>query len=120
MVCHLAAAVGVGQSMYQIEHYTSVNDIGTAILLEELADRPDIRRLLIASSMSIYGEGLARAGDRPDRAGGAARRTAQGRPLGVCVAQRSGAGARPHAGNKAALSSARSTALNKFNQERMG
>jgi dTDP-L-rhamnose 4-epimerase len=33
-VCHLAAAVGVGQSMYQIEHYTSVNDLGTAILLE--------------------------------------------------------------------------------------
>ena len=64
MVCHLAAAVGVGQSMYQIEHYTSVNDLGTAILLEELVDRPEIRRLLVASSMSIYGEGLAKAGER--------------------------------------------------------
>jgi dTDP-L-rhamnose 4-epimerase len=64
MVCHFAAAVGVGQSMYQIEHYTSVNDVGTAILLELLAEAPQVRRLLIASSMSIYGEGLARAGDR--------------------------------------------------------
>jgi dTDP-L-rhamnose 4-epimerase len=60
IVCHLAAAVGVGQSMYRIERYTSVNDLGTAILLEELAERPEIRRLLVASSMSIYGEGLAR------------------------------------------------------------
>jgi dTDP-L-rhamnose 4-epimerase len=64
MICHFAAAVGVGQSMYQIEHYTSVNDLGTAILLEELAERPQVRRLLVASSMSIYGEGLARLGDR--------------------------------------------------------
>jgi dTDP-L-rhamnose 4-epimerase len=64
MVCHLAAAVGVGQSMYRIEHYTAVNDLGTAILLEELAERPEVRRLLVASSMSIYGEGLARVGDR--------------------------------------------------------
>jgi dTDP-L-rhamnose 4-epimerase len=63
MVCHMAAAVGVGQSMYEIERYTSVNDIGTAVLLEALAES-DVRKLLVASSMSIYGEGLARAGDR--------------------------------------------------------
>lgn len=56
-VCHLAAAVGVGQSMYEIERYTSVNDGGTAVLLEALADS-DVQRLLVASSMSIYGEGL--------------------------------------------------------------
>ena len=62
-VCHMAAAVGVGQSMYEIERYTSVNEIGTAILLEELGKAP-VKRLLVASSMSIYGEGLARAGDR--------------------------------------------------------
>src|SRR5512143_1823536 len=36
MVCHLAAAVGVGQSMYEIAHYTENNDLGTAVLLEEL------------------------------------------------------------------------------------
>jgi dTDP-L-rhamnose 4-epimerase len=59
VVLHLAAAVGVGQSMYEIEHYTSVNNIGTAVLLESLinAKRP-VERLVVASSMSIYGEGL--------------------------------------------------------------
>jgi dTDP-L-rhamnose 4-epimerase len=58
-VIHLAAAVGVGQSMYAIEHYTSVSVMGTAILLEELLKRKDhIRKLIVASSMSIYGEGL--------------------------------------------------------------
>jgi dTDP-L-rhamnose 4-epimerase len=58
-VIHLAAAVGVGQSMYAIEHYTSVSVMGTAILLEELIKRKDtIKKLIVASSMSIYGEGL--------------------------------------------------------------
>ena len=56
-VYHFAAAVGVGQSMYEIEHYTSTNNLGTAILLEELIRRP-VQRLIVASSMSIYGEGL--------------------------------------------------------------
>lgn len=56
-VFHFAAAVGVGQSMYQIAEYTSVNNIGTAVLLEELMDAP-VSRLIVASSMSIYGEGL--------------------------------------------------------------
>lgn len=55
-VCHLAAAVGVGQSMYQIDEYTSVNNLGTATLLQGLISRP-IERLVVASSMSIYGEG---------------------------------------------------------------
>jgi dTDP-L-rhamnose 4-epimerase len=63
MVCHLAAAVGVGQSMYEIARYTLNNDLGTAVLLEEVI-ASDIRRLLVASSMSIYGEGLTRAGTR--------------------------------------------------------
>jgi dTDP-L-rhamnose 4-epimerase len=57
-VVHLAAAVGVGQSMYEIERYTSINALGTAILLEEVVQRRDsIQKLLVASSMSIYGEG---------------------------------------------------------------
>jgi dTDP-L-rhamnose 4-epimerase len=56
-VYHLAATVGVGQSMYQIAEYTSVNGEGTAILLEALARKP-VQRLVVASSMSIYGEGL--------------------------------------------------------------
>src|SRR5215211_3630965 len=57
VVYHFAAAVGVGQSMYEIEHYTSTNNLGTAVLLEELARRP-VARLVVASSMSLYGEGL--------------------------------------------------------------
>jgi dTDP-L-rhamnose 4-epimerase len=56
-VIHLAARVGVGQSMYEIAEYTSVNSFGTAVLLEQLAERP-VRKLLVASSMSVYGEGL--------------------------------------------------------------
>jgi dTDP-L-rhamnose 4-epimerase len=56
-VIHLAAEVGVGQSMYAIERYTSANDLGTAVLMEELSQRP-VRRIVTASSMSIYGEGL--------------------------------------------------------------
>ena len=56
-VFHLAAAVGVGQSMYEISRYTSINNGGTAVLLECLAKHP-VERLVVASSMSIYGEGL--------------------------------------------------------------
>jgi dTDP-L-rhamnose 4-epimerase len=60
-VVHFAAAVGVGQSMYEIERYTSINAIGAAVLLEEAVERRDaIRKLLVASSMSIYGEGQYR------------------------------------------------------------
>lgn len=59
-VYHFAAMVGVGQSMYQIQRYTSVNNDGTAVLLEALAKHP-VERLIVASSMSIYGEGLYRA-----------------------------------------------------------
>jgi dTDP-L-rhamnose 4-epimerase len=61
-VFHLAAAVGVGQSMYQIERYTAVNELGTATLLEALAASP-VQRLVVASSMSVYGEGLYRGTD---------------------------------------------------------
>ena len=56
-VVHLAAAVGVGQSMYEIAHYTAVNNLGTAVLLEELVKTP-VKTLVVASSMSVYGEGL--------------------------------------------------------------
>lgn len=59
VVVHLAAAVGVGQSMYEIRHYSDVNVMGTASLLEELIKRRgDVRKLVVASSMSIYGEGF--------------------------------------------------------------
>lgn len=61
-VVHLAAEVGVGQSMYAVERYVGVNDLGTAVLLEALLAHP-VRRLIVASSMSIYGEGLYRTAD---------------------------------------------------------
>ena len=61
-VVHLAAEVGVGQSMYEVERYTSTNDVGTAVLFERLIDHP-VRRVVTASSMSIYGEGLYRTQD---------------------------------------------------------
>ena len=60
-VVHFAAAVGVGQSMYEIERYTSINALGAAVVLEEVVERRDsIRKLLVASSMSMYGEGQYR------------------------------------------------------------
>lgn len=56
-VIHLAAVVGGRQSMYQLEKYVSVNTAGTAVLLEALLDHP-IKRLIVASSSAVYGEGL--------------------------------------------------------------
>jgi dTDP-L-rhamnose 4-epimerase len=61
-VIHLVALVGVGQSMYQIAEYTSVNNLGTAALLQALSTHP-VECLVVASSMSIYGEGLYRDAD---------------------------------------------------------
>jgi dTDP-L-rhamnose 4-epimerase len=90
-VFHFAAMVGVGQSMYEIERYTGVNNLGTAVLLEALIEKP-VERLVVASSMSVYGEGLFRDADgnlvtgcERDREQLKARdwevRDAQGRPL---------------------------------------
>jgi dTDP-L-rhamnose 4-epimerase len=70
-VYHFAAAVGVGQSMYEVEHYTSTNNLGTAVLLQELARSP-VQRLVVASSMSIYGEGLYASQARESGAGSTA------------------------------------------------
>jgi dTDP-L-rhamnose 4-epimerase len=58
VVFHLAAAVGVGQSMYEIERYMGSNTQGTAVLLQQLLDcKNRVEKLVLASSMSIYGEG---------------------------------------------------------------
>jgi dTDP-L-rhamnose 4-epimerase len=60
-VIHLAAAVGVGQSMYRPIYYAGVNTLGTATLLELLAnEKTRVGKLVVASSMSIYGEGAYR------------------------------------------------------------
>ncbi len=58
VIYHLAAAVGVGQSMYEIQYYTEANTLGGAVLLDLLVNsRHSVRKLVVASSMSIYGEG---------------------------------------------------------------
>jgi dTDP-L-rhamnose 4-epimerase len=56
VVYHLAAAVGVGQSMYEIARYTEENNLGTATLLEAIV-AAKVERVVVASSMSVYGEG---------------------------------------------------------------
>src|SRR6185369_4341665 len=61
-VFHFAAMVGVAQSMYEIDRYTSVNNFGTAVVLQSLIEHP-VERLIVASSMSVYGEGLYRMAD---------------------------------------------------------
>ncbi len=65
-VFHLAAETGTGQSMYQVQRYVSVNDLGTAALLEAISAckrRP--RRIVLASSRSVYGEGAYIHPNRP-------------------------------------------------------
>jgi dTDP-L-rhamnose 4-epimerase len=57
-IVHLAAEVGVGQSMYEVSRYVDTNTGGTGVLLDILAnDKTDVGRIVVASSMSIYGEG---------------------------------------------------------------
>ncbi len=59
VVVHFAAETGTGQSMYMVDHYTSVNIQATAMMLDILSARRDhgIKRMVVASSRSIYGEG---------------------------------------------------------------
>jgi dTDP-L-rhamnose 4-epimerase len=60
-VVHLAAAVGVGQSMYAIAPYVEANCHGTGVLLDAMVNGDHaVGRLVVASSMSIYGEGSYR------------------------------------------------------------
>jgi dTDP-L-rhamnose 4-epimerase len=62
-VFHEAAAVGVGQSMYEIARYVETNSLGAAVLLQAIVKRRDrVRKLIVASSMSVYGEGAYRDG----------------------------------------------------------
>jgi len=58
IVFHEASAVGVGQSMYEVQHYVEANTLGTAILWDILVNEAhSVRKVLVASSMSNYGEG---------------------------------------------------------------
>jgi dTDP-L-rhamnose 4-epimerase len=61
-VFHFAAMVGVGQSMYEVAKYTAVNNQGTANVLQAIIENP-VEKLVVASSMSLYGEGLFRTND---------------------------------------------------------
>jgi dTDP-L-rhamnose 4-epimerase len=64
VIFHQAAAVGVGQSMYDIERYVDANTHGTSVLLDLLANEEhQVRKLIVASSMSIYGEGKYHCAD---------------------------------------------------------
>jgi dTDP-L-rhamnose 4-epimerase len=116
-VIHLAAYVGVGQSMYEMASYTQVNDVGTAVLMEALARNP-VRRLICASSMSVYGEGLAQ---RPDGTQVApAERTAQQLRSGRWELEDDGDALKPLPTPESKQPSLSSVyALNKFCQERL-
>lgn len=59
MLVHLAAETGTGQSMYQVSRYNEVNSQGTALILDVLANSAirTIKRVILASSRSVYGEG---------------------------------------------------------------
>lgn len=61
-VYHFAAAVETGQSMCEVADYLSINNLGTAVLLDALARHP-VERLIVASSKSIYGEGAYQTPD---------------------------------------------------------
>jgi dTDP-L-rhamnose 4-epimerase len=69
VVFHHAALVGVGQSMYDIVRYCQANTVGAAVLLEAIVkQRSRIRKVVVASSMSVYGEGAYRTPDGEIRA----------------------------------------------------
>ena len=117
-VYHFAAAVGVGQSMYEIEHYTSTNNVGTAVLLQELIERP-VERLIVASSMSLYGEGLYRREDGT-LAGGSERGLEQLRRGEWELRDENGGVLTPVPTPESKMPSLSSVyALSKFDQERM-
>jgi len=64
LIIHDAAEVGVGQSMYEVVRYVDANTGGTAVLLELLAnEKHSVEKIVVASSMSIYGEGAYRCAE---------------------------------------------------------
>ncbi len=72
VLSHHAACVGVGQSMYEIERYARTNALGAAVVLDVVAaGKHKLKKMMVASSMSIYGEGLYRCGTHGDIAGAA-------------------------------------------------
>ncbi len=117
-VVHLAALVGVGQSMYQITEYTSVNNVGTAVLMHAMSHAP-VETIVVASSMSIYGEGLYM--DEDGRYVAGARRTREQLAAGDWeLRDESGRKLRPVATPETKAPALESVyALSKYDQERM-
>jgi dTDP-L-rhamnose 4-epimerase len=117
-VYHLAAMVGVGQSMYEVAKYTSVNNEGTAILMHHLIEKP-VERLVVASSMSVYGEGLYQTSDGKIVPGGE-RSVDQLRAHNWELRTDDGAALKPIPTPESKVPSLASIyALSKFDQERM-
>jgi dTDP-L-rhamnose 4-epimerase len=117
-VFHFAAVVGVGQSMYELARYTATNNGGTAALLEALIKQP-VERLIVASSMSVYGEGLYRTREGALVAG-VERRVAQLKQKRWEVCDSSGEPMAPVATPESKTPALASLyALSKFDQERM-
>lgn len=116
-VYHFAAAVGVGQSMYQIDHYVDVNNRGTAVLLEALAKRP-VKKLVVASSMSLYGEGYYR--DQTGHTFAPPERELAALKAGIWELQRNGENLIPVATPETKAPSPSSVyALSKYDQEKL-
>jgi dTDP-L-rhamnose 4-epimerase len=117
-VYHFVALVGVGQSMYQIAEYTSTNNLGTAVLLERVV-KHRVRKLIVASSMSIYGEGLYVTPDGKPYDGGS-RTTRQLKAHEWEMTTPEGLPLRPIATPETKQPSLASVyALSKYDQERM-
>ena len=58
IIVHLAAETGTGQSMYELQKYVDVNSLGTAVMLDVLSNiKNKVRKVILASSRSVYGEG---------------------------------------------------------------
>lgn len=92
-VVHLAAETGTGQSMYQVAHYNAVNSQATAAMMEAIVAHGGIRRVVLSSSRSIYGEGAYACGScgldpvyPPSRTAAALRRSEWDQPCPRCGA----------------------------------
>ncbi len=121
VIYHFAAAVGVGQSMYEIAHYMGVNTLGTANLLQVLLDTHlKIEKLIVASSMSIYGEGKYRCAGCGDMAAAPRANVQLTRKQWDPVCPRCGAGLTPVPTDEAKpLQCTSYYALSKKDQEEM-
>jgi dTDP-L-rhamnose 4-epimerase len=120
-VCHQAAMVGLGRELGDVVDYVRDNDLGIAAVLAAVARHRRVGRLVLASSMVVYGEGAYRCGEHgPVRPGPrSAARLAAGRFEPPCP--RCGAGLEPVAVTEDAPPDPRSVyAATKLHQEHLG